>query len=246
MPSTWKSDPVPWSIPSGKLPPGLSLNTATGVLSGTPTGAGNYPITVRVEDYTGSTAATKSMEIVVSATALGIGTANLPAGSVGASYTSTTLTGTGGIKPYSWRVAVGKLPPGLGLVGTTGVISGTPLGAGSYPVTIILEDAVGTTPVTKELTVTVSTASLNINTSSLTAASATVSYSATLAATGGVKPYVWSVSAGSLPPGIGLNTATGVLSGKPTAKGTYGFTLQVCDQQNPVAVTTKTLSITVN
>ncbi len=56
-------------------------------------------------------------------------------------------------------------------------------------------------------------------------------YNRTLAATGGTTPYTWSVVSGSLPPGLSLNAATGVVSGRATTLGTFAFTVQVRDSQ---------------
>src|SRR6185437_3494678 len=63
-----------------------------------------------------------------------------------------------------------------------------------------------------------------------------------LAASGGVPPYTWTLVSGSLPPGLALSSA-GVLSGKPTAPGTFDFSVQVADASDPV---TEALSITIN
>ncbi|MFC7645284.1 Ig domain-containing protein [Streptosporangium lutulentum] len=52
---------------------------------------------------------------------------------------------------------------------------------------------------------------------------------------------MWSVTAGSLPPGLTLNTSTGQLSGTPTTGGTFSFTVRVVDAQNQS--TTRTVSL---
>ena len=70
-------------------------------------------------------------------------------------------------------------------------------------------------------------------------------YSATLAASGGTQPYTWSVSAGSLPAGLTLNSSTGVISGTPTTVGDYSFTIQVSDSSNPQKNATQELSISI-
>src|SRR3989344_6433074 len=50
-----------------------------------------------------------------------------------------------------------------------------------------------------------------------------------LQVSGGIAPYTWSVIVGALPPGINLNSTTGVISGTPTSTGNFVFTVQVTD-----------------
>ena len=83
---------------------------------------------------------------------------------------------------------------------------------------------------------------LTITTSSLSAGTQNVSYSATLAATGGVAPYVWSLASGSLPAGLSLSNS-GVISGIPTSSGTGTFTIQVADSNAKTATAALTLTI---
>jgi hypothetical protein len=73
-----------------------------------------------------------------------------------------------------------------------------------------------------------------------------VAYTQTLSATGGIAPLKWSLAAGSgsLPTGVTLSAA-GVLSGTPTATGTFSFTVQVADVGTPQQFATKSFSITV-
>ena len=68
------------------------------------------------------------------------------------------------------------------------------------------------------------------------------SYSQALSAAGGASPYSWSLNSGALPPGISLNTSTGMLSGTPTNDGVYGFTVQVA---GGTYSSTKALALTV-
>ena len=87
--------------------------------------------------------------------------------------------------------------------------------------------------------------SLTIATASLANGTQNVAYSATLAASGGTLPYTWSIASG-LPPGLTLNSGTGVISGTPTTVGTYSFTAQVTDAGNPALNATKALSIVIS
>ncbi len=68
-------------------------------------------------------------------------------------------------------------------------------------------------------------------------------YSTTLSAGGGKAPYVWAISSGTLPTGLSLAPATGVISGTPTVLGTTTFSATVTDADNKTA--TQALAITV-
>jgi hypothetical protein len=88
-------------------------------------------------------------------------------------------------------------------------------------------------------------ASLTIATTALPAGQPDVAYSGTVAASGGVQPYSWSISSGALPPGIALNSATGALSGTPTIAGSYPFTVMVADSGTTRQSATAQLAITI-
>lgn len=88
-------------------------------------------------------------------------------------------------------------------------------------------------------------ADLVLTTSSLPGGTIGQAYSATLAASGGLQPYNWSITSGTLPAGLALDATTGVIGGTSTATGTSSFTVQVTDGQQPADTATRALSIAV-
>jgi hypothetical protein len=221
-----------WSVTSGALPSGLSLNGDTGVLSGTPTATGTFNFTVRVTD---STDATGSKPFVLTINpALTITTASpLPGGAVGSSY-SQTFAATGGTPPYTnWAVVSGALPGGLTL-STGGLLSGTPTASGTFNFTVRVTDTANVTA-DKAFVLTISPALTITTASPLPAGAVGAAYSQTFAATGGTPPYTnWAVVSGALPGGLTLSTG-GLLSGTPTGSGTFNFTVRVTDTANITA-----------
>jgi hypothetical protein len=246
--------PYTWAITVGSLPAGLTLNAATGAISGTPsgtlTGTVNFTVTV-TDSETPKKTATANLSIAISVSTLSVMTTSLPGGSIGTAY-NQTLQAKGGITPYTWTVTVGSLPAGLTLNATTGVISGSPSGTfvGAVNFTVTVTDSETPTPQTASasLSITISVAALSVTTTSLpTGVASTIYPVATLQATGGISPYTWSVTTGSLPAGLILNSATGAISGTPTASGTVNFTVTVTDSETPTAKTaTANLNITVS
>ena len=234
--------PYTWSIQSGSLPSGVSLNASTGALSGTPSDApGTYTFTARVDD-SGSQNATKQLSIDV-ANPLSVTTTSLAGGVVGQSY-SASLASSGGKGSVTWSLASGSLPSGLTLNTSTGAISGTPTAGGTSTFTVQATDsgAPARTATSSSLSVTVADV-LTITTSGLPGGAVGTAYSQSVNATGGTTPYTWSLANGtSLPPGLDLSASGGVVSGTPTASGTFNFTVQVTDQAQ---TDTQDLSITV-
>lgn len=239
--------PYSWSISSGSLPAGLSLAASTGVISGTPTQAAKSSFTIGVKDSESTPeTATASLTITINPVSLTITTSALPGGTIGTAY-SQTLQVSGGVAPYTWSVSAGSLPAGLSLAASTGVISGSPATAATSTFTVEVKDS-ESTPQTAmaSLSITVSPTGLTITTLGLPAATVGTAYSQTLQAGGGVAPYTWTVSAGSLPSGLSLAAGSGVISGTPTASGISSFTIEVKDSESTPLTATVKLSITVN
>jgi hypothetical protein len=168
--------------------------------------------------------------LTINSVSLTITTASLPTATVQQPY-SADIRNSGGAAPYTWKIASGQLPQGLALDSTSGAINGAPGQIGKYAFTAQVSDS-SSTPQTASQTLAVSVIApspLLIGTTTLPNGTVQVAYSATLAASGGVAPYSWSVVSGSLPPGLTLSASTGALSGAPSASGSYSFSVQVRD-----------------
>ena len=116
---------------------------------------------------------------------------------------------------------------------------------GSLAGTHLNEPVVGFAAAPEAVSAPASPAPVSITTTSLAGATVGVDYSASLTATGGTLPYVWTVDGGSLPPGLSLSTS-GVVTGEPTVEGTFNFSVAVTDATTPTPLSaTATLSIVV-
>ena len=236
------TSPYTWAITAGALPAGLNLNTATGVVSGTPSAAGVANFTVQVTDSLAATA-NKNLAITINTAPLSIATAVLPDGIVTVAY-SQTLTAAGGTSPYTWAITAGTLPVGYSINAATGVISGTTNSLGTSSFTVRVTDSLAATA-TRSLSINIAPIpALSITTTSLSSGTVGAAYSRTLAAAGGVSPYTWAITSGALPVGLTLNGNTGIISGTPTTIQTTSFTVQVTDSKATAA--TQNLAITIN
>jgi hypothetical protein len=216
----------------GNLPPGLTLDGVFGRISGTPTSSGTFPFQLMVTDNNGLTA-TGTLSITVGGNIV-ITPTTLPAANVGSAY-SQTLTASGGQAPYTFAVISGTLPVGLTL-NSTGAITGTPTLPGSASFTVQATDSTKVTgQAALSITVNAALGPVTITTTSLPDATVGTAYSQTLGASGGTPPYTWSITTGTLPAGLTLDAATGIISGTPTAVATSSFTVTVTDAASGTA-----------
>ncbi len=228
-PATGGTAPYSYALTAGALPTGVVVDVATGGLSGTPTVAGTFNFTLTVSDSTPSPAAqaSRSYTLTIAAPVIVVAPTALPAATRGTVY-SQTLSASGGTAPYTYAVSAGNVPAGLTLA-SNGTLSGTATVEGSFNFTVTATDA-NTFTASQAYAVTVAGPNLALPASSLPAGTAGQAYAATIApATGGTAPYSYALSAGVLPNGVVLDTATGGLSGMPTLSGTFNFTLTVTD-----------------
>jgi hypothetical protein len=207
--ATGGAPPYFWSA-SGLEAAGLLLTPNTGELSGTPTADGEHVLPVTVTDQR-QTSATATLRFTVSTaeSELRIATAELADATADAPYTAP-LAAEGGEPPYTWA-PTRALPEGLSLDATTGLLTGTPVGAGEFSIAVTLADRLGATN-TREWPLRVRNGLEITTTSPLFPASPGLPYQVTFAASGGEPPYRWSVKAGALPAGWTLS-ADGTLAG---------------------------------
>jgi hypothetical protein len=226
-----------WSMVNN-LPGGLSLNPSTGVISGTPTGAGQSQFTVQAA-IGGNTVRKVFSIYLVNGAPLAIGTgATLTATPQGNLYT-TNLAASGGAPPYTWSLVSGELPPGLTLSNACdsvwqdgppayGCLVGRPATAGPYTFTLQVRDGVGAS-VTRTFTLNV--ASIAIQYTSLPISGTTLTwntpYSQSILAVGGTGTYSWSAQ-GTMPAGLTLSPA-GTVSGTPASTGSFTVPILASD-----------------
>ncbi len=210
-----------YSVTSGALPTGLTLNGATGAITGTPTNPGLFTFTVSAA--AGGCRGSRTYTVEITCQGVSITPASLPAATAGSFYTQTINVTPAG--SYTFSLAQGNLPSGLTLHPTTGVISGLPavVGTVSFIVKVSVPNSCSTT---QAYTLTTNCPpAVTLSPASLPNGAMGTAYSQTLSASPAGGNYMFTVASGSLPAGLTLNSATGVLSGTPTANGSFTFTV---------------------
>lgn len=226
--------PYTYALSAGALPAGITINSATGALSGTPTQSGTFAFTLTATDSTSGTAgqASQSYSLSIVSPTLTIAPSTLPAGAMGTAY-NQALSTSGGTASYSYANSAGALPGGLTLT-TAGVLSGIPTNTGSFTFTVTATDANNVTgSATYTLAVTSQAVTLTVSPASgaLTSGTVATAYSGAVSATGGTAPYTYGAT--GLPAGLVLNVSTGTISGTPTAAGNSSVAVTVSDSSSP-------------
>ncbi len=247
-----------WTLFDGAMPPGLALaspaNTATVAFAGTPSAMGIFDFSLQVDDGDPNTPpAIKAFSISIGPAPLTLSYPSPTAAmrTVALAAPVTPLLG-GGTATYSFALSSGTLPDGLMLNPATGAISGTPTKAGIFTFQVTVSDS-GTpqqTATSGDIVIEVANPPLQITTeSTLAPATAGTAYSSNVEAVGGDGTYAWTITGGTLPPGLQLantSSATVLITGIPERAGTFVVELSVSDNDPDTSAPPAQFSVTVS
>ncbi|HTJ79637.1 MAG TPA: putative Ig domain-containing protein [Rariglobus sp.] len=226
----------PVSYTASPLPAGLSIDTVTGIISGTPTTVGTTTVTLGATNGTGTGNATLTITIATTSVAPVILNTTLSAsGTVGTAFNFTVAaTGT------PTRYTASPLPAGLSIGLTTGAITGVPTTVSNTVVTIGATNAFGTGTATLTIDIVAAPMAAPVIPNDPLSAGGIVGtpFSYAIIATGTVTSY----TASPLPAGLSIDTVTGIISGTPTTASTVVVTLGAV---NGGGTANATLTITV-
>lgn len=217
------------------FPTGLSIDANTGVISGMPTFQGEATFLAVVTDSASAPRTATKQFYVTNAGPLT--SAQSQTASVAEFQTvSSVQTGiTGGVPPLAFTISSGTMPPGVRF-DNYGRMIGTPYALGTYQFTITAQDSWSPPETASQtFTITVTPPSLTLQSSLPSRIVINRPFSGRAVALGGTPPYSFALANGnSLPPGLSLNSSSGVVSGTPTLAGQYSFTLNVTDSSSPM------------
>ncbi len=238
-PSIFKNTGYTVSLATGSsLPLGLSLDSVTGLIYGTVLAADVSSSTLHYVDSTGTVQGTIAINWTLLPGQFQL-TDSLGEGQLQASYTGAITTSSAALLS-SVSIYRGQLPTGLTFSLSTDktrvLLSGTPTVAGYFDLWLQVTNANQQVAYLYKRLVVDYIAPLTILTDALQRMVTGQSFTQTLSAVGGTQPYAWSLIAGTLPAGIALNAASGVLSGTPTASSySQTLTFQVADKRGVTA-----------
>ncbi|MBN7818279.1 putative Ig domain-containing protein [Bowmanella yangjiangensis] len=210
---TLQGSVLTWRLASGSMPTGLILNSQTGVISGTPQSAGFYSFVVEGEDAAGQVASL-SLATQVIQPLLPPSLSGSPGNAMVNQPFSFSLTNQGGAVS-AWQLQ-GTLPSGLNH--QNGTLSGTPTVSGSYPLQFTASNGAGSSSHNVTLVVQPTPPALG---GQLPGQILTNQIFSFVPSNSGGQAASWSVSQGSLPTGLSLNTQSGEISGTPTQPGNH-------------------------
>jgi hypothetical protein len=238
--------PYVFGIVSGGLPAGLTLATDGSIAGTIGSSAITESVTVEVTDSS-SPALTNTRDYTIRV-AMEIATSALADATGGVPYSDAFVV-RGGLPPYDWSLTSGALPAGLtGPDAASGVISGTPVAAcnpvnASLSVQVTDSDAPAMIASRAGIGLAVNPAALEFSASTLPNGILGTAYDQQIPVTGGVPPYSYALTGGSLPSQLSLNPNTGRITGTPDTLETQSFQVTVTDACPVAAQGNLTLTI---
>ena len=230
--------PYKFSLVDGTLPGGLTLNRASGSITGSPMIAATKYFRVRVTDARGVAVSIQGHVAIFAASSSNISVAISPTATRMASgksqQFSATVQGTSNTAVV-WSASAGS-------VSNTGVVTAPAVTTNTNVTVIATSAADRTKKAIANVVVSPTAPTLSVTTSSLKSAQSGTAYSSSLSATGGTAPYRWSLAAGALPIGFTLS-GSGQLTGTTSQKGTFAVTATVTDATNVTASKPLVLSV---
>jgi DNA/RNA endonuclease G (NUC1) len=223
---------APTDFSASGLPAGLSVNSATGLISGTPTVPGTYTVNLTASNANGDGTATLTLTIDPQ-----------PVPSI----TSSLIASAAVNAPFQYQITASNspngfgatdLPPGLSLDSATGLISGTPTTTGQYNISLSASNAGGTGTATLSLTVNPDPNAPVISGPLTATAAVGVDFNYQITASNNPATYL----ASGLPAGLSLDPLTGLISGSPTKVGVSTVSITA---SNASGSDTETLNLTV-
>ncbi|WP_426289361.1 putative Ig domain-containing protein [Ensifer adhaerens] len=232
---------ITYSVSAGALPAGLTINPSTGAITGTPLpdAYGSAPFTVTATAANVGTDS-KAYSITIAAPPVVLTPAGgaLVGGDVNVVYPGASISASGGLGTFTYTVTAGALPDGLSL-SSAGAIAGTPTAAGygtkNFTITATGSTA-GSASAAYSIAISAPPMTLTPAGGALTAATAGTAYSdMSIAAVNGLGTVTYSLASGTLPPGLGLASASGAITGTPAVAGAFSFTITATDMHSRTA-----------
>jgi hypothetical protein len=212
--------PYRFALSRGELPAGLTLDPASGSISGTPTRAATFSFSVEVagQGASGEGAYSVTVDPCVQCVSVQISPASASV-AIGGTIQFTAAVRNTSNTAVKWTTTAG-------IISANGLLS-APLGSSAKSITVTAI-SLAATAVRATAQVTIASSTFEITTSKVPSAIEATPYSASLDASGGQRPYQWGISSGSLPPGLKLASG-GAISGSAIKSGTFNFTVRGAD-----------------